>query len=461
MRKFYTAEDVENAASRGENVIYIKEADVVTSVAKEVAERKNISFEKDANNTTNTSVESSNLNNTVNRVETATSRPTPVNGKLTDSVIESWREEFPILEDIIHVANCSQSAQAKRVRAAINKYMDNWLTVGMDWDSWIAEVYKAKAEFAKLINANPDEIAISTSVSEATSSIASSLKYDEPRNKVVTTEAEFPTVAQVWLAHQKYGAKVDFVPLDGNGQIDIKEYERYIDDNTLITSITHVYYQNGFKQDISKIADIAHNNGSIILVDAYQSLGTTPLDVKEMNIDILTTGNLKYLFGIPGIAFIYVNKDLVPELKPALTGWFGQEDPFAFNIRYLDYASDARRFETGTPPVLNSYAAKAGMEIINEVGVPAISKRIDELSEYTINGALQRGLKVTSPRDVSKKGSTTSIDVPMDSHDLENELKNRNIIASARGEVIRIAPHFYTRFKDIDFVLDNIQEIIK
>lgn len=459
MRKFYTAEDVENASARGETVIYINEEDIITSVAKEVANRKNISFEENKPETNNMN---DNINSNLSTTNTKTPvKPSPPNGSLTDTDINNWRQEFPILKDIIHVANCSQSAQAKRVRNAINKYMDNWLTVGMDWDSWIAEVYKAKAEFAKLINANPDEVAISTSVSEATASIASSLKYDKPRNKVVTTEAEFPTVAQVWLAHQKYGAKVDFVPLNDEGEIDIDQYDRYIDDNTLITSITHVYYQNGFKQDLSKIADITHDNGSILLVDAYQSLGTTPVDVKEMNIDILTTGNLKYLFGIPGVAFMYVNKDLVPELKPAVTGWFGQEDPFAFNIRYLDYASDTRRFDTGTPPVLNSYAARAGMEIINEVGVPAISERIDKLSEYTINGALNRGFEVTSPRDVSKKGSTTSIKVPMDSHDLENKLKERNIIASARGEVIRVAPHFYTRLQDIDVVLDNIQEIIR
>ncbi len=462
MRRFYTSDDVEIAVSRGKDVIYVSEDDIVTSVAREAAQRKGISFKTEENSQVDTRTDDKSTS-PENKQASSTfenSRPVGRNGKLTDKEIEEWRKEFPILKDIIHVANCSQSAQARRVRAAINKYMDSWLTVGMDWDSWIEEVYEAKVEFARLINARPSEIAISTSVSEATASLASALDYTGARKKIVTTEAEFPTVNHVWLAHQKYGGKVDFVPVE-NGEIDILQYERHIDDETLLSSITHVYYQNGFKQDIKAISEIAHRKGSLIYIDAYQSLGTTPIDVKEMNIDILSSGNLKYLFGIPGVAFIYINQDLIPLLKPAVTGWFGQENPFAFNFRYLDYASDARRFDTGTPPVLTSYAARAGMAIVNEVGVANISERIDMLSKHAIEGSLERGLDLASPTDVAKKGGTTAIRVEMDSHQVEEELKKRNIIASARGDVIRVAPHFYTRLEDIDTVLDQIQDILK
>jgi selenocysteine lyase/cysteine desulfurase len=381
---------------------------------------------------------------------------------ITEQEVDAWREEFPILKNVIHVANCSQSAQAKRVRGAIERYLDNWLSVGMDWDSWVNEVNLAKAEFAKLIGADASEICVTSSVSEAVSSIASALDYSGPRKKVVVTDAEFPTVDHVWLAQQKYGVKVDFVSTDERHEVALSEYERTIDETTILASITQVYYLNGFKQDIAGIADIAHRKGALIFVDAYQGLGTEPIDVKAMNIDILTSGNLKYLFGIPGIAFLYVDKKLVPSLKPAVTGWFGQTNPFLFQTRYLDWAPEARRLDTGTPPVLNAYAARAGLEITNEIGVARIKDRIDMLSAYALRGVLARGLVCWSPFDVNKKGGTTAIYVAdkIDSHHREVELRKRTIIASARGEVIRVAPHFYTKTHELDIVLDAIKEIL-
>ncbi|MDW7669390.1 MAG: aminotransferase class V-fold PLP-dependent enzyme [Bacillota bacterium] len=456
MKNFFTAKDVEIAASSGKNSIQVGPNDVVTSIAKETANKLGVKFvETESATSTGTSQSTTVLSN-------GKVKALPYKGLISDSEVDKWRQEFPILKDVIHVANCSQSAQSTRVRNAINKYLDNWNTVGMDWDAWVDEVNLAKAEFAKVINADPSEIAISTSVSETISSIASALDYTGKRKKVVTTDAEFPTANYVWLAHQKYGAKVDFISVDENHQIELSEYERYIDEDTLITSITQVYYLNGFKQDVEKIAEIAHRKGSLILVDAYQGLGTEPIDVKKMNIDILTTGNLKYLFGIPGIAFMYVNKDLVSKLKPSETGWFGQDNPFLFQSRYLDWANTTRRFDTGTPPVLTAYAAKAGLEIINEVGVEKIKDRIDMLSAHCLQGCLDRNLNTVSPLDVSKKGGTTAIRVPdeIDSHHVEVELRKRNIIASARGDVIRVAPHFYTKKSEIDTVLDNIADIL-
>ncbi len=487
MRKFFTGEDVESAVIKGEKFIQISENDIVTSIAREVAERKGVKFIPfTGSKFTNASIPSENESKVseeaissvfTNKVESYSQQSVnenilqsdihgnsivkklPYRQLISESEIEKWRQEFPILKDVVHVGNCSQSAQSIRVRKAIESYLDNWLTIGMDWEGWIDEVNRAKVEFAKLINASPEEIVISSSVSETISSIASSLDYTGARNKIVATDIEFPTVDHVWLAHQKYGAKIDLINVNKHHEIDLSEYERYIDNRTLLTSITQVYYLNGFKQDIKAIAEIAHRKGSLILVDAYQCLGTDVVDVKEMNIDIFTSGNLKYLFGIPGVAFMYVRKELIPLLKPAVTGWFGQENPFLFQTRYLDYASDARRFDTGTPPVLNAYAARAGLEIINEVGPERIKDRIDYLSGYALEACIKRGLTTISPFDVSKKGSTTAVLVP-DSHYVEVELKKKNIIASARGEVIRVAPHFYTKTQELDIVFDAIADIL-
>lgn len=377
---------------------------------------------------------------------------------ITDAEATEWRREFPSLATTVHVANCSHGPQSRRVRSAIDAYLESWLEAGMDWDAWMGEVERAREAFARLIGARPGEVAIATSASAAVASVASSLDGWGPRRRVVTTEAEFPTVGHVWLAHAKYGLEIDFIPVR-DGAIALEDYEERIDERTVLTSATHVYYQNGFKQDVGRIAEIAHQAGSLLLVDAYQSLGTCAVDVRELDIDILVGGVLKYLLGLPGIAFIYVKEEIVERFEPALTGWFGRVDPFAFDARALDYASEARRFDTGTPPVFAAVAARAGMEIIEEVGARRIGERIEELSAYTIEAAGRCGFEYVGPADVNEKGATTAISVP-DPHAVEAKLKEGGIVASARGDVIRIAPHFFTGCDDIDRAMAELGKIL-
>jgi selenocysteine lyase/cysteine desulfurase len=290
--------------------------------------------------------------------------------------------------------------------------------------------------------------------------VASALSFQGARTKVVLTDAEFPTVGHVWLAHQKFGAKVQFMPLTG-GTLDVSEYSRYVDGNTLVTSFCDVYYYNGFKQDLKSIVSAVHEKGSLAYLDAYQGIGTHPIDVKALDVDFLATGNLKYLLGVPGVAFLYVKPELVPHLHPAFTGWFGQQNPFAFDIHHLDYAKDARRFDNGTPPVVTAYIARAGMRMINEIGVANIEAWTNRLSAHCIAGADARGLEMVSPRDIRYKAPTTAIRVPGPSHDVEVALRGKQVIASARGDVVRIAPHFFTRLEDIDYVLDRFVEVLR
>ncbi len=373
--------------------------------------------------------------------------------------IDAWRKKFPILKKAVHVANCSQSPQSDATRAAAMAYLDNWDGMGMDWGRWMEEIALAKAEFAKLLNAKPSEIAIGTSVSELTSTIGSALPLGTGRMKVVTTEAEFPTVGNIWNAFRKFDFQPEFVRVK-NGVVDLAEYDRVLDERTLIASIFDVYYYNGFKQDLAAIIPKIHAVGALAYVDAYQGIGSHPIDVKALDIDMLSTGNLKYLCGIPGVAFLYVKEELVPYMEPAFTGWFGQKNPFAFKLD-LDYATDARRFDNGTPPVLTAYIARAGMGIINEVGPQAIQDWTDILSKRCIDGALARGMDVASPLDIARKAPTTAIRVGKDSHHVELALREAGIIASARGDVIRIAPHFFTRLEDIDYVLDSLEKVLK
>ena len=372
--------------------------------------------------------------------------------------VAAWRARIPILKTHVALNSCSQGAQMESTRAAAEAYLDSWNRDGMDWEEWTEETYRAKVEFARLINASPDEIAVSTSTSEASASLISAFDPSGARRKIVSTEAEFPSISHVWMAFQKYGLQVDWVPVRDQ-IVHLEDYDRHLDDQTLLVSATHAYYQNGFKQDLAPIAEKAHAAGALLFVDAYQSLGTHPIDVKALDIDFLATGNLKYLMGVPGIAFLYARGDLHDRLHPAITGWFGRSNPYSFQPKVLDWSPTAARLETGTPPVINAYIARAGMAVINEIGSEAIRAWTADLSQYLIDEGRRRGFRLHGIDDAQRKSPSTAFFCPGNAHAIEAALKDRRILASARGPVIRLAPHFFSTYEDCTIALDALEEI--
>ena len=207
------------------------------------------------------------------------------------------------------------------------------------------------------------------------------------------------------------------------------------------------------------MADTARAHGALLFVDAYQTLGIEPLDVRQLDIDFLSSGAHKFLLGSPGIGFLYVRRELIERLEPALTGWFGREDIFAFDAKRLDWATTARRFEMATPPVPAAYAARAGLSVIQEVSPRAIHAWTRALSSRLLEGAARRGLIVHGTTDATRKTPTTAIVCAGDSADMEKRLRSRGIQAAARGPVIRLAPHFFTTVEDVDAALDAVAEI--
>jgi len=369
--------------------------------------------------------------------------------------LDAWRRRIPLLASCIPMNNCSQAPQTDATRAAAERYLDSWNGSGMDWDAWMSEVALAKAEFAKLIGATPDDIAVFSSVSEAASAVASALPL-KSRTNIVVSDAEFPTVAQVWLAQQQRGARVSWAPVREDA--DASQYDALIGDDTALVSACHAYYMNGLLQDSASIAGIARDAGALSFVDAYQSLGSVPVDVRALRVDFLVSGNLKFLMGVPGIAFMYVRPEIVDTLHPTVTGWFGRVNPFAFDARLLDWSSTASRFDTGTPPVINAYIARAGMEIINTLGPANIRAWLVQLGQRLIAGGRARGLLLDGSDDMRLKTATTAF-VVGDSHVVEQAMRESGVIASARGDVIRLAPHFYSTMEDVDRALDVLAEV--
>jgi len=373
--------------------------------------------------------------------------------------IDAWRRRIPLLASCIPMNNCSQAPQTDVTRAAAERYLDSWNRSGMDWDAWMAEVALAKDAFAKLIGAATSDIAVFGSVSAAASAVASALDLESERRRIVVSGMEFPGVAHVWLAQRRHGAHVCQIPVRDD-VIEPNDYDSLIDERTALVSACHGWYVNGFVQDVGRIAARARAAGALSFVDAYQTLGAVPVNVRDLGVDFLATGTLKFLMGVSGIAFLYVRPEIVESLHPTATGWFGRVDPFAFDARTLDWSPNASRFDAGTPPVVNAYIARAGMEIIDDVSPASLRAWHEVLARRLIDGGRARGLVLHGTDDVSHKTATTAFVVP-DSHGIEAAMRARGVLPSARGQVIRLAPHFYTTLDDVDCALDTLADVVR
>jgi len=361
---------------------------------------------------------------------------------------EQLRSRFPVFQKKTYLNSCSYGALASEVEGSLQRYLDARNDEGANWDYWVGRNEAVRNSVARLLGAESDEVAVTASVSAGINSLASALSFDGPRNKVVITDFEFPTNAQIWYAQEKRGARVVRIAEEG-GKIPLEKFEEAIDEETLIVATAQVAYRHGAKQDIPAIAEIARRKGALTMVDSYQALGTMQFDVKKAGVDFAVGGMLKYLLGTAGIAFLYARQDLIKSLAPTATGWFAQEDIMAMDITRYDPSSTARRFEAGTPPVPNTYMAEAGLAIVHEVGLEAIELRIGEITATIKEAAAEAGYRLTSPSNPSDHGAMITLR-SNDDHRLVASLAEDDIVVSCRNDNLRISPHFYNNEADIE-----------
>lgn len=372
---------------------------------------------------------------------------------------EALRARFPLLTRKTYLNSGSYCALADSVQAAFEAYMDDRLAVGANWDVWVMKNEAVRAGVAKLINASPDEIAVTASVTAGLNALASAMTFtDTPRNKVVITDFEFPTNAQIWHAQAMRGAEVVHVHRDADGYIPIEQFEQAIDDRTALVATTHVCFRNGAKLDIAGIARLAHERGAKILVDSYQAVGSLDIDVKALDVDFLAGGMLKYMLGTAGLGFLYVRDELVRSLTPSHTGWFAQEDIIAMDISANRPSPTARRFEAGTPAVVNCYAAEAGLAILNEIGTQAIGERNRQLSGLCLDRLAEIGWPSVTPRADDRRGATVAIP-SRDAAGLTHALMERDIVTSYRDDNVRASFHFYNNEADVEALIAALVEL--
>jgi selenocysteine lyase/cysteine desulfurase len=362
---------------------------------------------------------------------------------------EALRREFPVLQRKTYLNSGSYCALANEVRAAFEAYMEDRLLVGANWDVWVAKNESVRNLVAELLCAAPDEIAVTASVSAGLNALASALDFSGARNKVVVSDFEFPTNAQIWHAQQPRGARVVHVARAVDGYIPLEKFAEAIDETTQLVAITHVCFRNGAKLDIPGIVRLAHAKGAKVLVDSYQAAGSVDIDVKALNVDFAVGGMLKYLLGTAGIAFLYVNRLFVQSLLPTNSGWFAQADIAAMDITANRPAANARRFEAGTPPVVNCYAAEAGLKLLLRVGTAKIEKRNYALTRLCMQRLEEIAWPSITPTPDDRRGATVAVP-SRDSARLCAELMRRDIVTSHRDDNIRASFHFYNNPDDVD-----------
>ena len=368
----------------------------------------------------------------------------------------SIRDRFPILERAVYTNSCSQGALSNDVRAAYQQYLTDWDDKGAPWELWVEQAEGARARFARLLNASPDEVAVTTSVSAGVSSLLSGLRHAEGRNKIVISDFEFPTIGQITHAQELRGSKVDHVAAASDTTIPLERLAEAIDDETGLVAITLVSFRHGSKTDVKEVIRLAHEVGALVLVDSFQGVGAIPIDVRDLNADFVTGGVLKYLLGSSGLAFLYCRADLLPQITPTVTGWFADEDIFKMDIYDYSPSATARKFESGTPPIPNIYAGNAGMDLMHEIGIAATEQHVGRLTLQLVEGLDRIGAKMVTPRDPTKRGPMVAV-ATTDAQAMVAALKEDGILTSARDGNIRLSFHCYNSEEDIESVVAGLE----
>jgi kynureninase len=343
----------------------------------------------------------------------------------------------------------------------LHEYADIWATRGVRaWaEGWWDMPVTVGNEIARIIGADPGTVVMHQNVSVCQSLVLSCLKPTPQRNKIVYSELNFPSVMYVYEAHARDGnLQIEIVKSDDGITVPLDRMLAAIDETTLLVPFSHVLFKSAFLQDAKAIIDRAHEVGAMVVLDTYQSAGTVPFSVKELNADFATGGSVKWLCGGPGAGYLYVRPDLQNTLEPKTTGWMAHEAPFAFDTS-LKYASDITRFLHGSPAIPALYAAISGYQIINEIGVEKIRAKNVRQTKYLIELAEEAGFIVTSPKDAAQRGGTITV-----AHEhaaaMAKELIRREFIIDYRpGAGIRISPHFYNTDNELELVIQEMKKI--
>ncbi len=378
-----------------------------------------------------------------------------------DELLE-YRKQFPSLEGCVHMISHSLGAMPARAHEGLREFADLWATRSITaWEEWLPEVDRAAARIERLLGAPAGTVMMNQNVSTIEAMLASCFEYTPERNEVVYDDGNFPSVSYVWKAEERRGARVRLVATPaGRPAFDLEEFLAAITERTVVVPLSHVLFRTSAICDARRIVERAHQVGALVILDTYQSLGTLPIDVVALGVDFVCGGSVKWLCGGPGAAYLYVRQDLIPRFAPRVTGWFGHERPFAFTMPEQRYAENIWRYVGGTPAIAPLYQARAGAEIIAEVGVERIRQKSLRQTARLIELVDEHGFTLRSPREPERRGGSVVFDCPR-SGEVAAALNRAKYFCDHRpGVGIRISPHFYTRDDEVEAFMVKVKTLI-
>ncbi len=376
-----------------------------------------------------------------------------------DPLLE-WRSEFPTVDSTLHFISHSLGAMPRSVDEALRRYAHQWKARGIRaWDEgWFSLPTEVGDLLGSIIGAAPGTVTMLENCTSAQNVALSAIDFTAPRNRLVCTAEDFPSELYLYEGLERRGAEVVRVPARAGREIAEDDIIAAIDERTAIVAISLVLFRTAQILDVTRIVERAHAMGARVMLDAYQAVGTLPLDVAAMDIDLLTGGSVKWLCGGPGAGYLYVSPRVAPTLEPAVTGWMAHERPFDFDSGPIERHAGARRFWVGTPGVASFTAAREGYEIVARIGTEAIRAKSLRQTGRMLERADEYGFRVGSPRAAERRGGTVVLDVPNADRVCDALLAQDVLLDFRPGVGLRLAPHFYTRDDEVDLVMKRVRD---
>ena len=371
------------------------------------------------------------------------------------------RSDYPVLSRKTYLASHTLGAMHRGSRDRLADYTDLWAEQGVvAWETWAPQVERVADLVGSLVGAPPGTTVMRQNVADLLGDLVVSLDWSGRRNRVVTSELEWPGSLHTWSQIGRLGGEAVVVPGEPDGvHLDVQRMVDAIDERTLLVECSHVLFRTSTVVDLAPLVEKARAVGALVVVDGYQAAGTLPVDVGALGCDVYLGGSVKYLSGGPGNGWMHVSPTLVDRLEPVTSGWFGQRSPFAFDPE-VAYAPGIRRFAGGTPGVPAAYAAEPAYAALAEIGMQRVRERSQSMTQPLLEAALERGWTVRSPHDPAQRGGHVTID-PGDASRVCDGLIARGTVVDHRpGVGIRVSPHFYNTLDEALGVLDDMAEVL-
>ena len=372
------------------------------------------------------------------------------------------REHFPILEDNVYLNAASISLVPGPVQQEVHEFdqaVSYAGTVNFD-DAAENRVYEGVREAAgRLIGADPVDIAVMTSATEALCSLAWWLRPGEGSN-VVSIDLEFPSVTYPWLRiAQDFGSEVRLVPArDDPASLSIESLAGAVDDRTAVICVSHVQYASGHRFDIGQLSELARAHDAFLIVDATQSAGVAPIDLHGYDVDVLLSSSYKWLCGLCGAAFCYLKPEVSERFQPPLVGWRTTgEGALAFDATSITLSPGGRRMEYGTVAYGAGISLGAAIRYLLGFGIERILEHTQALGDRLIEGLDPLGGELITPRDRNRRAGIVSATFPGHAaEDLAAKLAEEGVHVASRLGGVRFAPHLFSSSDDIDRALEAL-----